>query len=216
MVHFLITKWYTFQLLYTVLCAGSFWFGTQQRQEAIVESTETQVEIDTTRYDTPAPPIKVTPTPNIVVEKLPIVNYEKLREQIVDSLIAIGYSQKDVDKIAPIAIPDSIESGVPITQSIFKEEGVYEIGVTGYKNSLDYVQLFNRTTTTTNTIKAPIKPWSLNAGINSFTSQGVTDLSVQLGVEYTKSNLTVGGGYQVSANGTSGFFLDATYTIWTF
>ena len=187
-------------VLLLVLCGASFWLGT--RQVSIVESTETQVEIDSTLVDTPAPPIEVKPTNNVVVAKLPIVNYDKLKSQIVDSLIAAGYSLKETEVVLPTILPDSAEVDIPMSQSIFKKQGVYEIGVTGYNTSLDYAKIFNTNTTTT--LQKPIKHWAVNANANSFTCQGITDFFVGVGLEYRKDRWTFSGGYQVQADGKSG------------
>ncbi|MFI3293746.1 MAG: DUF6808 domain-containing protein [Rikenellaceae bacterium] len=185
-----------------VLCAGSFWLGT--RQVAIVESTETIVEIKPVLVDDPEPPIEVTPTEDVAVEKLPVVNYEALKMQIVDSLIAIGYSRSDVDKIAPIITPDSVKAEIPLDDFIFKKDSLYTIKARGYGVSLTSVELYDKSTFTTSTLKSPIKHWSVTANLNSFTCQGLTDISAGVGIEYSLNKWRFGGGYQVFTNGNSG------------
>lgn len=198
-----------------VLCAGSFWLGT--RQVAIVESVETTVEIDSTYFDTPAPPIEVTPTEDVVVAKLAVVNYEAMKMQIVDSLVAVGWCvQKTHIPEFDNILPDSVEVSIPMSQSIFKEEGVYEIGVTGFGTTLDYAKIFNTTTTTTTTLQSPIKHWSVTANLNSFTCQGLTDISAGVGIEYSLDKWRFGGGYQIFMNGNSGVNFRIEYKILNF
>ncbi|MFR9534303.1 MAG: DUF6808 domain-containing protein, partial [Rikenellaceae bacterium] len=147
----------------------------------------------------------VTPTEDVVVAKLAVVNYEAMKMQIVDSLVAVGWCvQKTHMPGVDIVLPDSVDVNIPMIQSIFKEDGVYEIGVTGFGTTLDYAKIFNTTTTNTTTLQSPIKHWGVTANLNSFTCQGLTDMSVGVGIEYSSDKWRFGGGYQIFMNGNSG------------
>ncbi len=193
----------TYIALLLVLCAASYWCGTRHRviEEGI------KVEIDSTVVVDP-PPIEVKPT-KIVVERLPI-DYSKLKDQILDSLIAAGYILDTVNIVDfPNILPDSLEVKIPMSQSIFKDDQ-FEIAVTGYKPTLDYAKIFNKTVTTT--LRSP-RSWNLNVSLGSFTVRDNTELSLGLNAEYSINNWVFSGGYQVGFNGKGGAVLGVQYNL---
>ncbi|MFI3286642.1 MAG: hypothetical protein R3Y08_08315 [Rikenellaceae bacterium] len=194
----------TYITLLLVLCAASYWCGTRHR-----EIEEVKVEIDTTIVEDP-PPVEVKPTEVVVVDRLPVVNYDKLKDQILDSLVAAGYILDTVNIVdLPNILPDSLDVEIPMSQSIFKGEQ-FEIAVTAYNPTLDYAKIFNSTTT----LRSPLKGWALNASLDSFTSHGTTELSVGLNAEYSINNWAFSGGYQVGFNGQGGVVLGVEYRLW--
>lgn len=182
-------------ILLLLLCAGSFWLGTQQKE--IVESVKTVVELDTVFINAPAPPSNVTPAePKIVY----LTEYKT--DTVTNTIVKTER--------------DSVMVYVPISDYTFEKDSLYKITARGYDVRLTAVELYNLNTTTTATLRAPTQHWSVNASLTSQFAKDMASLYLGANVAYQTNGWTFKGGYQFGLDGSGAVMIGVEKKIFGF
>lgn len=122
------------------ICLGiSIWFNVQHKVNVNANVIDT---VCMTKIDT-------------IVNNVPQLRIERLTEQIRDTLRLVEIIRCDSDTNAVVEIP--------ISQKEYSDDSTYTAWVSGYKASLDSINVYNRTITKTIRIKNNDR-WSLGVG----------------------------------------------------
>lgn len=108
-----------------------------------------------------------------------VLRYESIKVPVPDTIRAT---------VADTLLTDSVTVEIPITQKVY-QDSTYQAWVSGYKPSLDSIQIFQPITTVTHTItnmeiKYKIKRWGVGVQVGVGLTPNKVDPYVGIGVTY--------------------------------
>lgn len=154
-----------------ILLAGTALIFKRCQNEPVDKATEetTTVSRDTIPFfiDTPIP------------RDSTVLRYESIKVPVLDTIRIT---------VADTLLSDSVTVKIPITQKVY-QDSTYQAWVSGYKPSLDSIQIFQPITTVTHTItntkiKYKIKRWGVGVQVGVGLTPNKVDPYVGIGVTY--------------------------------
>lgn len=129
--------------LVLAFCGG--WYGGSRSSPTFNDSIVRDTIIDTIQYRLPVP-----------VDSL-VLRTEVVKLPIYDTIVS-----KDIDSIRV----DSVYVGIPIQQKEYSDSA-YHAWVSGYKVSLDSINVYPKTIVETHRIREPPKRWGLGIQVGA-------------------------------------------------
>lgn len=143
-------------------CGG--WHGASRSSPSVNDTiTVRDTIIDTIAYRHPIP-----------VDSA-ILRYEYVKLPTKDTVFVKGVDSVKID---------SVMVEIPISQKEYRDS-TYQAWVSGYKANLDSINIFNRTVTVTEKIRAPTKKWGLGIQVGAgYSSNHQISPYIGIGVSY--------------------------------
>ncbi|WP_295939607.1 DUF6808 domain-containing protein [uncultured Alistipes sp.] len=188
-------------LVNCALLAVFFFLGYYFGRDSIEVQTDTKVEIHTVYYERPQPVNTSRSLVSVNIPKLLFAPADTLRETV---LVHIGQ--------------DSAQLQLAIEKRMY-EDSTYRAQVSGpavgeYGPSLDWIEIYNRQTIRTTTVRDPYK-WEIGSAAGAWyaNSGGSVWIGAQMRRNFGRLNLTASGGWDPNNGGT---FVQATagLTLW--
>lgn len=125
-----MNKW-IFIVLLLVGCLIGSWIFFLTREPKVIEKVIVEERVDTLKIIKPVP------------------SYVTLKDYV--------FFDFPVDSIVYVHDTDTVQIPIPIEEKTFTDDSTYKCVISGFHTNLDYIEVYNKTTTiTNNVIKKPI------------------------------------------------------------